>query len=69
MKCVYVYRIDGHWFGEEVTWKRSGSGTYREVYRIEVPQSRDEILAFAAENQYSIEWRGEASRPADGQPA
>jgi hypothetical protein len=58
MKCLIVYYIDGKWYGEDVAWKRSGSGTYREISRIEVPQSRDEILKFAAENRYSIEWRG-----------
>ena len=59
MKCLIVYYLDGKFFGEEVTWKRSGSGTYREIARLEVPRSRDEILRFAAENRYSIEWRGE----------
>jgi hypothetical protein len=59
MTCLIVYYLDGKWYGEEVAWKRSGSGTYREVSRVEVPQSRDEIIKFAAENRYSIEWRGE----------
>ena len=58
MRCLIVYHIDGHWFGEEVSWKRSGSGTYREISRLEIPQSRAEIEKFAAENHYSIEWRG-----------
>jgi hypothetical protein len=58
MKCLIVYHLDGKWYGEEVTWKRSGSGTYREIARIEVPQSREEIIKFAAANRYSIEWRG-----------
>ena len=48
MKCLIVYYLDGKWFGEEVAWKRSGSGTYREISRIEIPQSREEIEAFAA---------------------
>jgi hypothetical protein len=58
MKCLIVYYIDGKWYGEEVAWRRSGSGTYREISRIEVPQTKDEILKFAAANRYSIEWRG-----------
>jgi hypothetical protein len=56
---MIVYYIDGRWFGEEVAWKRSGSGTYREISRIEIPQSKEEIERFARENHYSIEWRGE----------
>jgi hypothetical protein len=63
MKCLIVYYNSGHWFGEEVTWKRSGSGTYRETSRIEIPQSRAAIQAFADENRYKIEWRGQI--PAD----
>ena len=58
MKCLIVYYLDGKWYGEEVSWKKSGSGTYREISRIEVPQSHEEILRFAALNRYSIEWRG-----------
>lgn len=58
MKTLIVYYIDGTWYGEDVSWKRSGSGTYREISRIEVPQTREEILKFAAENRYAIEWRG-----------
>ncbi|GAC1447860.1 MAG: hypothetical protein NVSMB9_30490 [Isosphaeraceae bacterium] len=67
MKCLIVYYIGGKWYGEEVSWKRSGSGTYREIARIEVPQSKEDILKFAAEKKYSIEWRGEG--PADRQSA
>jgi hypothetical protein len=59
MKCLYVYYVDGNWFGEEVAWKRSGSGSYREVSRIEIPQSKEDIEKFAEENRYRIEWRGE----------
>ena len=59
MKCLIVYCLDGRWYGEDVAWKRSGSGTYREISRIEVPQSREEIIKFAAENNYRIEWRGD----------
>jgi hypothetical protein len=58
MKCLIVYDIGGEWFGEEVSWKRSGSGWYREVSRIEIPQTRAEIERFARENRYVIEWRG-----------
>jgi hypothetical protein len=67
MKCLIVYDLDGKWYGEEVTWKRSGSGTYREISRVEVPQSKDEIITFAAANRYSIEWHGKS--PADRQSA
>jgi hypothetical protein len=59
MRCLIVYYLAGRWYGEEVTWKRSGSGTYREISRIEVPQSKAEIEKFAAEHKYRIEWRGE----------
>ena len=63
MKCLIVYYNGGQWIGEEVSWKRSGSGTYRETSRIEIPQSRAEIEKFARENRYVIEWRG--AIPAD----
>ena len=59
MKCLIVYFLNNKWFGEEVAWKRSGSGTYREISRIEVPQSKAEIEQFARENNYTIEWRGD----------
>jgi hypothetical protein len=59
MKCLIVYFSDGKWFAEEVTWKRSGSGSYRETSRIEVPQSRAAIEEFARENRFLIEWRGD----------
>jgi hypothetical protein len=59
MKQLIVYFLDGKWYGEDVAWKRSGSGTYREISRIEVPQTREEILKFAAAKRYVIEWRGE----------
>jgi hypothetical protein len=58
MKCLIVYQSDGRWFGSEVEWKRSGSGTYREISGVAVPQTAPEIKKFAAENGYSIEWRG-----------
>ncbi len=58
MKCLIVYYVGGQWTGEEVSWKRAGSGTYREVSRIDIPQSRAEIEKFALENRYVIEWRG-----------
>jgi hypothetical protein len=59
MTCLIVYYLDGKWFGEEVDWKRSGSGFYREISRIEIPQSKEAIEQFAVENRYRIEWRGE----------
>jgi hypothetical protein len=58
MKCLIVYYLNNHWYGEIVEWKRSGSGTYREVSRIEVPQTKAEIEKFAWASRYSIEWRG-----------
>ncbi len=58
MTCLIVYYLDGKWYGEEISWKRSGSGFYREITRIEVPQSKAEIEKFAAENRYKIEWQG-----------
>ncbi len=61
MKCLIVYLVDGHWFAEEVTWKRSGSGFYREIARIDIPQSRAEIEEFARANRFRIEWRGQAT--------
>jgi hypothetical protein len=53
-----VYYLDGKFYGEEVSWKRSGSGFYRELTRIEIPQSKAEIVKFAAQNRYKIEWQG-----------
>jgi hypothetical protein len=55
---LIVYHIDGRWFGSEVEWKRSGSGFYREISGVTVPQTREEIVQFARDNNYSIEWRG-----------
>lgn len=59
MKCLIVYHVDNHWFAEEVEWKRSGSGFYRETTRIEIPQSKSEIEKFAAERRFRVEWQGE----------
>jgi hypothetical protein len=67
MKSLIVYYFGGHWIGEEVPWKRAGSGTYRETARIEIPQSKAEIEKFAAENRFVIDWRG--TIPADRAPA
>ena len=58
MKCLIVWWAEGRWYGSEVSWKRSGSGWYREISGIEVPQTRAAIEQFARENRYSIEWRG-----------
>jgi hypothetical protein len=58
MKCLIVYYVGGEWTGEEVSWKRSGSGSYREVSRIEIPQSKAAIEKFAIENRFVVEWRG-----------
>jgi len=59
MKSLVVYYLGGKWYGEEATYKRSGSGYYREYTRIDIPQSKAEIERFAAEDHYKIEWRGE----------
>lgn len=59
MTILVVYFLEGKWYGEEVAYKRSGSGFYKEFTRIEIPQTRPEIEKFAAENHYRIEWRGE----------
>ncbi len=56
MKCLIVYYMNGHWIGEEVSWKRSGSGSYREVAALRAsrfPSRRAQIEAFAAENRTS----------------
>ena len=58
MKCLIVWWADGRWYGSEVSWKRSGSGSYREITGIEIPQGRAEIERFAREHRYAIEWRG-----------
>lgn len=58
MTLLTVYHLDGKWFGSEVEWARSGSGSYRQTRLIEVPQSKAEIIAFARERNYKIEWRG-----------
>jgi hypothetical protein len=64
MTVLVVYYLDGKWFGEEVEYKRSGSGFYREYTRIEVPQSKADIEKFASEHRYKIEWRGEVPESA-----
>ncbi len=58
MKCLVVYEAGGQLFGSEVSWKRSGSGFYRETSGLSVPQTREGVEAFAQEYGYSIEWRG-----------
>ncbi|HEV3121561.1 MAG TPA: hypothetical protein VGY53_06645 [Isosphaeraceae bacterium] len=57
MKSLIVYGVGDKWFGSEVNWKRSGSGSYRETSPVEVPQGRAEIVKWAKENGFSIEWR------------
>jgi len=57
MKCLIVHRTDKGWYGEEIAYKKSGSGFYRETTNVGIPQSRDEIVKFAAANDFSIEWR------------
>lgn len=58
MTILVVYYLDDKWYGEVVTWRRSGTGFYREPARVELPQTKAEIEAFAAANRYKIEWRG-----------
>jgi hypothetical protein len=67
MKSLIVWWADGRWYGSEIAWKRSGSGSYREINGIEIPQTRAEIERFAKEKRYSIEWRGPI--PAEDTPA
>lgn len=69
MKCLLVYEAGGQWFGSEVNWKRSGSGSYRETSGITIPQTRDAIETFAHEYGYSIEWRGAVPPRNPSQPA
>jgi hypothetical protein len=58
MKPLIVYHAEGKWFGSEVEWARSGSGFYRQITGVAIPQSKAEIKAFARDNGYAIEWRG-----------
>ncbi len=57
MKCLIVHRTDKSWYGEEIAYKKSGSGFYRETNAIAIPQTEPEIVAFAKQNDFSIEWR------------
>jgi hypothetical protein len=57
MTPLIVHRTAKGYHGEEIEYKRSGSGFYRETKHIPVPQTEPEIVAFAKENSYSIEWR------------
>ena len=34
MTPLIVYYLNGQWYGEEVSYKRSGSGFYQEISRI-----------------------------------
>lgn len=69
MKCLIVHRTDKGWYGEEVLYKKSGSGFYRETTNIAVPQSKEAIVKFAAEGDYSIEWRDIIGAPGVVNPA
>jgi hypothetical protein len=73
MTCLIVHRTPTGFHGEEVEYKRSGSGFYRETTHVVIPQTREEIVAFAREKAYSIEWRdltpGAAARPGHVDPA
>ncbi len=57
MKPLIVYKAGDDYFGQEVAWRKSGSGTYREISGIGIPQTRPEIEKFAADNGFAIEWR------------
>lgn len=57
MKCLIVHRTGRGFHGEEVAYKKSGSGSYRETTNVAIPQSEAEIAKFALANDYSIEWR------------
>lgn len=65
MTILIVYYLQGKFYGEIVDWKRSGSGSYRELTRVEVPQTKEAIELYAAENQYKIEWRTPVPENAD----
>ncbi len=58
LKCLIVYYANDQWFGSDVEWTRSGSGSYRHITGVPIPQSKPEIEKFAEENGYKIEWRG-----------
>lgn len=58
MKPLIVYYLEGRWYGSTYEWQRSGSGNYRHVTGLDLPQSKAEIIAFARDNNYAIEWRG-----------
>ena len=63
MKCLIVHRTDKGFLGEEITWRSSGSGQYRETSALAIPQNEADIIKFARENSYSIEWRDLQHRP------
>ncbi len=69
MKPLIVHRTARGFYGEEVQYKKSGSGHYRETTNIAIPQTEAEIVAFAAENAYAIEWRDVARPPGIVNPA
>lgn len=58
LKSLIVYHTGGTWYGSEVEWYRSGSGFYRNIVGVPIPQSKAEIETFAAGNHYKVEWRG-----------
>ncbi len=68
MKCLIVYQAGSDWFGQEVKWHRSGSGFYREVTGIGIPQTKPAIETFASENDYSVEWRGDMTAALPARP-
>ncbi|MDX2036659.1 MAG: hypothetical protein SFX72_08400 [Isosphaeraceae bacterium] len=65
MKCLIVHETDKGFLGEEVEYKKSGSGSYRETTSITIPQTREEIVKFAEANAYSVEWRNLLRSPAN----
>jgi hypothetical protein len=69
MTILIVYHMQGKFFGEIVDWKRSGSGSYRELTRVEIPQTKEAIELYAAEHQYKIEWRTPVPEDADAAAA
>ncbi len=69
MKCLIVHRTEKGWYGEDVSYKKSGSGFYRETTNVAIPQLKEEIVKFAAENDYSIEWRDIINAPGVVNPA
>jgi hypothetical protein len=58
---LIAYRVGGRWFAQVV----EDRGDFKEIRRVDVPQSQNEIESYARENGYEIEWGDAADRRAD----